>query len=200
MLQAHVVLTPGSHITLFVPAQKNDKFSQGLFVTLAWISVSGFLIGAWIQRLLSRLKECNLQKPVCLCFCQQWATWATDWFLQECPFRSHRCYAQSHPASSQFLARTQPCWPSSVGIPVAEVVQLTDMAMGCPCIHWRPTGASSPYRASKHTPQPPSFSGYLSLCKCGVRHFSIHLMPSPSSCLFLFAHFALGHFNYLLTT
>ena len=63
ILQTHVVLVPGSHVTLFVPAQKNDKLSQGLFVTLAWISGSGVLIGAWIQRLLSRLQECDLRRP-----------------------------------------------------------------------------------------------------------------------------------------
>jgi len=108
----HVVLEPGSHVTLFVPAQKNDKLSQKLFVTLAWISGSGVSIGAWIQRLLSRLRECDLQRPTlpCLCFCQQWATWDTAWFLQECPCRSHRYYAKSCPASSPFLAQSQPCW------------------------------------------------------------------------------------------
>jgi len=54
ILQAHVVLVPGSHVTLFVPDQKNDKLNQGLFVTLAL----GFWFGdvnhrVWIQRLLS---------------------------------------------------------------------------------------------------------------------------------------------------
>jgi hypothetical protein len=63
ILQTHEVLVPGSHVTLFVPAQKNDKLSQGLFVILARISGSGVLIGAWIQRLLSRLRECDLQRP-----------------------------------------------------------------------------------------------------------------------------------------
>ena len=64
ILQTQVVLVPGSHVTLFVPAQKNDKLSQGLFVTLAWISGSGVLNGARIQRLLSRLWECDLQRPI----------------------------------------------------------------------------------------------------------------------------------------
>ena len=63
ILQSHLVLVPGSHVTLFVPAQKNDKLSQGLFVTLAWVSGSGVPIGAWIQRLQTRLKECGLQAP-----------------------------------------------------------------------------------------------------------------------------------------
>ena len=38
ILISHLTLVHGSHITLFVPAQKNDKLSQGHFVTLAWIS------------------------------------------------------------------------------------------------------------------------------------------------------------------
>jgi len=42
ILQTNVVLVPGSHVTLFVPAQKNDKLSQRLFVTLAWIAVQEF--------------------------------------------------------------------------------------------------------------------------------------------------------------
>jgi len=63
ILISHLTLVHGSHITLFVPAQKNDKLSQGHFVTLAWISGSGVKIGEWILRLLSRLRNCGLTGP-----------------------------------------------------------------------------------------------------------------------------------------
>ena len=75
----------------------------------------------------------------CLCFCHHWATWDTDWFLQECLCRSHRYYAKSCPAFSPFLAQSRPCWLCSAGILVAEAVLLTAMAMGCLWIYWRPT-------------------------------------------------------------
>ena len=63
ILQSHVVLVFASHVTLFVPAQKNDKLQQGHFVTLAWVTGSGVPIGAWILRLLRRLQSCGCLDP-----------------------------------------------------------------------------------------------------------------------------------------
>eukprot|EP00961_Rhodomonas_salina_P290416 3924192-Rhodomonas_salina.1 len=45
-LRVHdVVATQGSHVTLFIRKQKNDPYSRGSEVVLAWVSGSGIPIG-----------------------------------------------------------------------------------------------------------------------------------------------------------
>jgi len=141
ILQTHVVLVLGSHVTLFVPAQKNDKLSQGLFVTLAWISSSGVLIGAWIQQLLSRLQECDLQRPTVPLFLPTMGN-----------LRYQLVSPGVHVSKPQVLRKILPriftifdvkpdCWLCLAGILVESMLLLTAMAMGCLWIYWRPTGA-----------------------------------------------------------
>jgi len=56
----HVTFVPGSHVTLFVQAQKNDPRGQGSEVVIAWVTGSGVCVGRILQRLCARLEECGI--------------------------------------------------------------------------------------------------------------------------------------------
>ena len=63
ILMRHVVLIPSSHLSLWVQGQKTDQLGQGHAVTLAWVTGSGIQLGWWVQRLLERLKQCDISYP-----------------------------------------------------------------------------------------------------------------------------------------
>jgi len=56
----HVTFVPGSHVTLFVQAQKNDPRGQGSEVVIAWVMGSGVCVGHILQLLCARLEECGI--------------------------------------------------------------------------------------------------------------------------------------------
>mmetsp|Transcript_22420 Transcript_22420/g.45346 ORF Transcript_22420/g.45346 Transcript_22420/m.45346 type:complete len:430 (+) Transcript_22420:155-1444(+) len=58
----HVSLVPGSHLTLFIQVQKNDSTGRGSEVVIAWVTGSGIPVGAWVSRLLQRLRESNIPR------------------------------------------------------------------------------------------------------------------------------------------
>eukprot|EP00961_Rhodomonas_salina_P276831 3740728-Rhodomonas_salina.2 len=55
-----VVVTTGSHVTLFIRKQNNDPYSRCSGVVLAWISGSGIPIGDCMVQLLARLHPSRL--------------------------------------------------------------------------------------------------------------------------------------------
>ena len=160
-----------------MPAQKNDKFCQGLFVTLAWISGSGMLIGAWIQRLASRLRECNLQKPT------------VPLFLTTMGNLGYRLVSPGVPVSKPQVLRKI--------LPRVFTVICTNPALlalfgwhsccrggashrygdGVPMDLLAPPGGWFTVQGLKAYTTADSFSGYLSLCKCDVRHLFTSCLP-----------------------
>lgn len=58
--RCHLTFVPGSHVTIFIQSQKNDPFSKGSEVVLAWVSGSGVCIGDILQLLQDRLDECGI--------------------------------------------------------------------------------------------------------------------------------------------
>mmetsp|Transcript_62707 Transcript_62707/g.130355 ORF Transcript_62707/g.130355 Transcript_62707/m.130355 type:complete len:182 (-) Transcript_62707:499-1044(-) len=54
----HVSYVRDSHVTLFLQAMKNDPYSRGNEVFLAWVTASGIPIGDTLQRYERRLEEC----------------------------------------------------------------------------------------------------------------------------------------------
>lgn len=57
----HVAVVPGSHVRLFVAAQKNDPYNDGDMVPLAWVTQSGVRIGKTVQQYLQRLYDSGVQ-------------------------------------------------------------------------------------------------------------------------------------------
>jgi len=58
--RCHLTFVPGSHVTLFIQAQKNDPRGQGSEVVIAWESGSGVCVGRILQLLDERLAECGI--------------------------------------------------------------------------------------------------------------------------------------------
>jgi len=64
----HVTYVRGSHVTLFIQAQKNDTTGRGSEVVVAWVTGSGVRVGEILLRLEARLDECNIPRDAPL-FC-----------------------------------------------------------------------------------------------------------------------------------
>jgi len=58
--RCHVTFVPGSHITLFIQAQKNDPKGLGSEVVISWVTGSGVCVGRILQLLQARLEECGI--------------------------------------------------------------------------------------------------------------------------------------------
>jgi len=58
--RCHVTFVSGSHVTLFIQAQKNDPRGLGSEVVIAWVTGSGVCVGRILQLLQARLAECGI--------------------------------------------------------------------------------------------------------------------------------------------
>jgi len=60
VLRSHLTYVHGSHIKVFIRSMKNDPYSMGNEILLAWVTASGIPIGETFLRYEARLRECNI--------------------------------------------------------------------------------------------------------------------------------------------
>mmetsp|Transcript_60797 Transcript_60797/g.125212 ORF Transcript_60797/g.125212 Transcript_60797/m.125212 type:complete len:341 (+) Transcript_60797:317-1339(+) len=88
LLRCHVTFVPGSHVTLFVQAQKNDPRGKGMEVVIAWVTGSGVCVGRILQLLCARLEACGIPEEGPL-FCAT-SSFKSGGFLMPAPGREAR--------------------------------------------------------------------------------------------------------------